>query len=74
MIEPIPIAWITDPPMPLIGQGLIGANLAKLTRSGEMWVVAPVSRKNGEASTGRLEGMTDISDKAVILISLLLIF
>ena len=58
--------------MPLIGQGLILENCVKSIRSGVMWVVAPVSRKNGEASIGRVEGA--ISDSTAMSISLLLTF
>ena len=43
----MPDADIDDPPMPLTVRELIGFKDVKLVLTGDIWTVAPVSRRNG---------------------------
>ena len=47
LTSPIPDANIDEPPTPLTVRELIGFKDMKSVLMGEIWTVAPVSRKNG---------------------------
>ena len=46
-IEPMPTAWMEDPPTPLIVRGGIGRSDQKSDSQFVMWTDAPLSRKKG---------------------------
>ena len=53
-ILPIPVALIDEPLIPFIVLAGIGLSSKKLVASGEMWMVAPVSRMKGPTLTERV--------------------
>ena len=60
-MEPTPIALMVEPLTPLTVRFEIGRSVAKSLRSGEMWVVQPLSRRKGEVEVdGSLKREVDV--------------
>ena len=67
LIEPMPSALMDDPPTPVTVLSTIGCNVRKSDRSGEIWVVHVLSRRNGDDSKERFVRREEADSRAAMM-------
>ena len=67
LIEPMPSALMDDPPTPVTVLSTIGCNVRKSDRSGEIWVVHALSRRNGDESKERFVQREEADSGAAVM-------